>query len=362
MTSYKIIGLMSGTSLDGLDICLATFSKIGTQWDFQILKTDFKPYSKELKTEIKQATNSSALNLMLFDQTLGVFYAHAVLAFLDEHQINKDSIHAIASHGQTIFHQPENQFTCQIGCGESIAAITEIPVINDFRKRDVLFGGQGAPLVPIGDFKLFSNQADTFLNIGGFANYSIVKQQTIQAADICPVNIVINQLAQELNMEFDKDGLIALKYPVDEKLLQTLNSILVYQNEKPHSLGWEWFEANFLPILDNCKANVEVKLATVTEHAAYQIARRLNETKAKTVFVTGGGAKNTYLMKRIEHYFNENLLIPSTELIDFKEALIFGFLGALYLEGEANCLAQVTGASKDVVGGVYHQVAIKKGN
>lgn len=352
-SSYKIIGLMSGTSLDGLDICYAEFSRKQSEWSYKIIQTKAVDYPVLLLNQLKIATQLSGLDLFLLDQELGSFYGKAVNEFIAEFKLNKLEIDVIASHGQTIFHQPEKKLTVQIGCGASIASETGIDVINDFRKKDVLHGGQGAPLVPIGDKLLFSSYAQSFLNIGGFANFSVLNDNdSVTAFDICPVNIVLNYYTRQLGLEFDKNGSVASKNETNTDLLSELNSLKIYSEKQPKSLGWEWVEEKMLPLIEKYDVSIESTIATVTEHAAFQIAKRLNEAGCSSVFVTGGGAKNAFLIARIKHYFNGEISIPSVETIDFKEALIFGFLGALNLEGIANCIPSVTGADKAVVGGV----------
>ncbi|MCO5260617.1 MAG: anhydro-N-acetylmuramic acid kinase [Crocinitomicaceae bacterium] len=354
--SYKIIGLMSGTSLDGLDICYASFSlSMNNDWSFKIIQTDFFTYPTELLKKLKHSTTLSGLDLMLLDKELGKFYGEMVNRFIKNSEIQKNEVDTIASHGQTIFHQPERNFTCQIGCGQSIAIQTGIKTINDFRKKDVLLGGQGAPLVSIGDKLLFSAFADTFLNIGGFANLSnIDKNNRIVAFDICPANILINHFTQQLNLAYDNNGDLAKNNSIHQELLVQLNNLSLYQQEKPHSLGWEWVDTSVLPIIANTPISIEGKIATITEHVAIQIAQRLNKIGSKSVYTTGGGAKNTFLINRLQHYFNGKIDVPSKEIIDFKEALIFGFLGALHLENQPNCLPEVTGASRKVIGGTVY--------
>lgn len=353
--TYKIIGLMSGTSLDGLDICYAKFSFKAEKWEYEILNTQVVNYSGLLLEKLKTAAKLSGLDLFLLDKELGLFYGKSVNDFISKNAISKTDIDAIASHGQTIFHQPEIGFTCQIGCGETIAAETGIQTINDFRKKDVLNGGQGAPLVPIGDKLLFSKQADAFLNIGGFANFSkIHEDDSVTAFDICPANIVINYFARSLGLEYDKNGIIASENEVNNSLFEMLNEIPTYSETQPTSLGIEWIEKEFFTNFYLSKSSDKENLSTVTEHAAFQIAKRLNEHDCNSVFITGGGAKNSYLISRIQHYFNGRIVIPDEETIDFKEALIFAFLGVLFLENIPNCLPSVTGAHKAVVGGVMH--------
>lgn len=347
---------MSGTSLDGLDICYAKFVYQSSKWHYEILNTKMVSYPTILLEKLTTAANLSGLDLFLLDKELGVFFGKSVNEFISENAILKSEIDAVASHGQTIFHQPNIGFTCQIGCGESIAVETEIDTINDFRKKDVLNGGQGAPLVPIGDKLLFSHQADAFLNIGGFANFSkINSDDSVTAYDICPANSIVNHLTRQMDLEYDKDGSIASENKVNDVLLEKLNTIQTYSEKQPTSLGWEWVEKQILPLLNTASISLNEKIATVTEHSAFQIAKRLNENKCQSVFITGGGAKNKFLIRRIEHHFNGRIVIPNEETIDFKEALIFAFLGVLFLENIPNCLPSVTGGKKAVIGGVMHK-------
>lgn len=352
---YKIIGLMSGTSLDGLDLCFVSLSFLDNKWSYEIHDTQQVNYPSELHEKLRNAPQLAGMDLFLLDKELGIFYGATVNQFISEKGISKAEVDAIASHGQTIFHQPELSFTCQIGCGESIAYKTGIKTINDFRKKDVLNGGQGAPLVPIGDKLLFSHFADSFLNIGGFANFSkLNSDNSITAYDICPANILINYFTQQLGLEYDEDGAIAASNQVNDDLLNELNSISTYSLKQPKSLSLEWIEKEMISEFNSSNGLIKSHISTATEHAAFQIAKRLNENDCKKVFVTGGGAKNSYLIKRIAYYFKGEIIVPSEELIDFKEALIFAFLGALCLERTPNCLPEVTGAKKAVVGGVVH--------
>lgn len=354
---YELIGLMSGTSLDGVDICHVDFLYKNNQWSYKIHNTRTQAYPEQLLKHLQNAVNLSGFELFSMDRQLGLFFGTCINRFIADFSIQKNAITAIASHGHTVFHQPDKGLTVQIGCGESIAHTTGINTINDFRTKDVLYGGQGAPLVPIGDQLLFSEQADAFLNIGGFANFSVINDdQSVTAFDICPANIVINHFTRQLGEEYDKNGMIASVHTPDDALLKSLNEMDVYSQPQPPSLGWEWVERFVLPLYGNQTISTEVKIATATEHAAFQIAKRLNACNCQSVFVTGGGAKNTFLVNRIEHYFNGRVVIPDEETIDFKEALIFAFLGVLHLENIPNCLPSVTGASKAVVGGVMHRV------
>lgn len=354
MRNREIIGLMSGTSMDGLDIAHVRFSTTENDgYIHTVLHTDQIPLTDELKEALLDATNLSTQRILMLDKKLGEYYATAVNSFLKKFKINRAKIDAIASHGQTIFHQPQNGFTLQIGCGSTIAFHTGIPVINDFRTKDVIAGGQGAPLVPIGDFQLFNTKAEAFLNIGGFVNISFKKENIIKAFDICPGNLPLNKLAHAKELEFDRNGELAKSGEINFFLLDLLNSLDYYQVDGPKSLGTEWLEEHFYPLLKFDK-EIENNLRTLVEHIAIQIGQILNKHEIKSVLISGGGARNTFLIERIDHYFNGTVILPDNELIDFKEAIIFAFLGNLYLDKKHNTLPSVTGASKPVIGGVFH--------
>lgn len=345
---------MSGTSLDGLDISYVDYNYENDAWHFSIITCETIEYPAELKSRLQQSIHLNGIELAILDGDLGRYFAAKVLEFLTQNNIPKSEVLAIASHGHTIFHQPNKRTTVQIGCGDALAYETGITVINDFRKKDVVAGGQGAPLVPIGDFLLFNQSADSFLNIGGFANISFKKEEKITAFDICPANIGINLFSQKLGFEYDKSGEIASKAVINIELLDQLNQLTIYSEQQPQSLGTEWLNEHFLPIIDQFNVSNEVAIATLTEHLAIQISKRLTQNLIPSVFITGGGAKNTHLIKRIRFHFKGEIAIPEEIIIDFKEAIVFGFLAVLYIERIPNCLSSVTGAPKDLIGGVMH--------
>ncbi|MEN9442547.1 MAG: hypothetical protein RLZ33_2624 [Bacteroidota bacterium] len=354
MSNYEIIGLMSGTSMDGLDIAHVKFDFNADSNDsFELLNTDTVPIPDELLRKLMDAPNFSVTQLLMLDKEFGRFLADSVTKFIDQKKIVKNSINAIASHGQTILHQPNNGFTLQIGCGSTLSYLTDINVINDFRTKDIVAGGQGAPLVPIGDFGLFSDLAEGFLNIGGFANVSFKKDDSIVAYDICPGNLPLNKLAHAKNLAYDKNGELAKSGEINFFLLDLLNSLDYYLLDGPKSLGTEWIEEFYYPKLKFDK-EIENNLRTVVEHTAIQISNVLNSAKLNSVLVTGGGAKNGFLIERIQHYFNGELILPEQKIIDFKEAIVFAYLGALYLDKRPNALSSVTGAKKNTIGGVFH--------
>ncbi len=353
METYEIIGLMSGTSMDGLDIVHVRFDYNEKKWNYELIHSETFPYSPSIISELSTTTQMNVPAFLSFDKQLGKTFGEMVNSFIQKYKIDASKIHAIASHGHTTFHQPQNGFTSQIGCGSTLAYTTGIPVINDFRSKDVIAGGQGAPLVPIGDLHLFQTEANSFLNIGGIANISFKKGSKMFAFDICPGNLPLNKLAANKGVTYDKNGEMASKGEINFFLLDLLNSLDYYKEPFPKSLGTEWLELNFYPLIKFDK-DIENNLRTVIEHEAIQIANTLNSNELTSVFITGGGAKNTFLIDRIQHYFKGKIIIPSQQIVDFKEALIFALLGALYLAKQPNTLASVTGASKDVTGGVLH--------
>lgn len=354
MSSYNLIGLMSGTSMDGLDIANVHFAySENNEWSFEIAHSLTVKYSDYLLDKLKIAKQLSAVELLILDKELGHFFSTAVNNFINEHQLKIDSIDAICSHGHTVFHQPENGFTYQIGCGDTIAYHTGIKVINDFRQKDVIAGGQGAPLVPIGDKLLFKNQAEAFLNIGGFTNVCYLSNEETKAYDICPGNLPINHFAEKEGKEFDFNGEMGKSGKLNQPLLEELNALSFYHHSGPKSLGTEWLENEFMSKIALTINNKDV-IHTLIEHISIQIGNDLNKMQAKSVYITGGGAKNTYLIERIKTHFIGNVVIPNTTIIDYKEALIFAFLGALYIQNQANSISSVTGAERETIGGVLH--------
>ena len=354
MSSYNLIGLMSGTSMDGLDIVEVEFQKAeNNDWGFSVKNSLTVKYTESILFKLNSSKQLTAIELLLLDKELGRFFSSSVNHFIQSFKIDKNTIDAIASHGHTIFHQPEKGFTHQIGCGDTLAFNTGINVINDFRQKDVVAGGQGAPLVPIGDKLLFYNEANAFLNIGGFANICIPGNST-KAFDICPGNLPLNYLAQKMMKEYDKDGEMAKQGKLNTSLLDQLDKLDYYKKEGPKSLGTEWLENSFLPLIQS-EDNIFDTLNSVTEHIAMKIAEQLITSKCESVYITGGGTRNSYLIERIKTHYKGVINIPSDTIIDFKEAIIFAFLGALFLNDEPNCLSSVTGASRDTTGGVFHK-------
>lgn len=349
--SYKVTGLMSGTSLDGVDIAFCTFNIKEEKWSYTLENAETIPYSGEWKTRLSNLENRSALEFVKTDSEYGHYLGKITKAFHLNHSLKPDFI---ASHGHTIFHQPGSKFTSQIGKGSAIAAETGVPVVCDFRSTDVALGGQGAPLVPIGDQFLFDNYTYC-LNLGGFANISYGESGNRIAFDICPANIVLNYLASFLHKDFDENGKLARQGVLHQPLLEALNKLEFYHRKPPKSLGKEWVVSEVHPVLQHFDIPVEDKLRTFVEHIADQVASAVGNHDTSTLLITGGGAFNGFLAERIREKTQLTLVLPDPLTINFKEALIFAFLGVLRWRAEINCLKSCTGASHNNVGGAIYR-------
>lgn len=350
-TEYKIIGVMSGTSLDGVDLVYATFS-LDTVWQFSIHDTATIPYNKYWLNILEHLVTFSEDELKPIDKNYTLYLANLITSFIKKFNI-KD-IDAICSHGHTALHQPEKGLTYQIGNLSTIAKLVNQVVVCDFRKQDVELGGQGAPLVPIGDELLFS-EYDFCLNLGGFANISAEINNSRIAYDICSVNIVLNHYVKQLGFDFDDQGKIASTGTLNNTLLNKLNALEFYKQDFPKSLGIEWIKEIVIPLIDTFNISIEDILRTYVEHIALQISKAINSENNANVLITGGGVFNLFLVQQIQSCTNNKIVVPSKEIIEYKEALIFGFLGVLKLRNQVNCLSSVTGAKKDhCTGKIFH--------
>ena len=350
MKENYVIGLMSGTSLDGLDIAYCKFSKT-KDWTFEILKERTISYSAGLKDRLRNAPLLSESQIETLSHDFGVFMAEQVHVFVNDHKIQR--LDLIASHGHTVFHQPENRITLQIGDVKPLFELMQKPVVYDFRTQDVLLGGQGAPLVPIVD-KLMFSEYDACLNLGGFSNISFDIDGERIAFDICPVNIVLNHLANKLGLEFDDKGQIASRGNVDRDLLEEFNTKTYYKESFPKSLGWEWVKEFILPHLTDSSLSTESLMRTFVEHIAIQISYIINKHKLKSVLLSGGGVYNEFLLERISYFAPNACTIANAQLIESKEAMAFAFLGLLRFKKEINVLASVTGSVKNHSSGVVY--------
>jgi anhydro-N-acetylmuramic acid kinase len=350
-TQFYAIGLMSGTSLDGLDIAWCVFENTGKRWNHKILKGQTLPYSPEWKTKLSQAHLLGSNDLLTLHAEYGHWLGKACHQFIKRHRITK--LHCIASHGHTIFHQPHKKFTFQLGDGNATYAETGLPIVYDFRSLDVQLGGQGAPLVPVGDQLLFG-EADVCLNLGGIANLSMEKNSKRVAFDICFVNMGLNYLASKLDLSFDADGKIASTGTVNATLLKKLQDFYTPFKQKRPALAREHFENGLLKLLDDNSILLEDRLRTFCESIVIQIYHAIPSKKLHRVLITGGGARNQFLIELLAHHLQRKaiLFIPDSKTIDFKEALVFALLGVLRIQNKINVLKSVTGAKSDSSSGI----------
>ena len=343
-----IIGLMSGTSLDGVDVALCEFNDDNR---FNLIAAETYNYPLSWQERLATIHNATAEEFVRTDAELGHFFGEKVLHFREKHPGRVD---LIASHGHTVFHQPEHGFTAQIGDGNAIHAVTGIPVVCDFRRLDVALGGQGAPLVPLGDRLLFG-EYDACINLGGIANISYEVDGQRLAYDISPCNMALNHLAGLQGMTYDPGGEVARSGEIITHLLARLETLQYYHTPAPKTLGKEWFLRCFLPNLEPFSNQpVSNLLRTVSAHIAISIAAAITESHVEMhrIIVTGGGANNQHLLELLkEKIGNIEIVSIDQRIVDFKEAIIFALLGYLRVKGENNTLASATGASRDSCGG-----------
>ncbi len=350
--NYNVLGVMSGTSLDGIDISHIQFEIKNNKWRFLILESETISYSESWLDSLKKAVDFSELQLEKLNEEYTVLLAEIVSEFIDKYKLK--NLDAVCSHGHTILHQPQNGFTLQIGNLSNIAQLINQKVVCNFRVQDVALGGQGAPLVPIGDELLFP-EYDYCLNLGGFSNISYHENNIRIAFDISAVNTVLNYYANQLGFDYDNKGEISRTGEVSESLLLALNNLDFYKKKHPKSLGFEFVKTILLPIIETFEICTEDKLSTFSEHIAYQISKALPQ-KTGRLLITGGGAFNVFLIERIQYYLpNIKIEIPNQKIIEYKEALIFALLGVLKLQNEINVLASVTGASRDHSSGMIFE-------
>lgn len=351
---YKVIGLMSGTSLDGLDIAYCHFEKKTDRWEFTILNTRSVDYDTIFKKKLKNTVNLDAVSLLAFHNEYGNWLGDQVKNFILDYNLEVDFI---SSHGHTVFHQPEIGLTYQIGSGQHIANACKHKVISDFRTNDVALGGQGAPLVPIGDQLLF-DQYDYCLNLGGISNISFENDGKRIAYDISPANMLLNFICATIDKSYDNRGEIAKTGKLNSTILSALNNLEYYKQPFPKSLGYEWFSEKVVPIIGVSEDSAQNLLHTSVHHITTQIAETIKKATKKhaTMLITGGGAKNDFLIEVLQQKLNEltEIIIPAENSIDFKEALVFAFMGVLKERNEINCLQSVTGAKQDSSSGTIY--------
>lgn len=337
---------MSGTSLDGLDLCYCRFDR-SERWEFEILYAETVPYPEVWEEKLKNSFHLGAQDLLALNSEYGFYLGERTREFIQNNSIRK--VDVVASHGHTVFHQPKRSFTLQIGDGRAIKTLVKSPVVYDFRMQDILLGGNGAPLVPIGDELLFSEFSGC-LNLGGFSNISMKMYGKRVAFDICPVNIVLNKISEKLGKKFDENGDFAREGKIIPELLAKLNHLSFYNENFPKSLGAEWTDENIYPLLET--GNAKDLLATLTEHIAVQISGIFNQYSLKNVLITGGGTYNQFLIEKISEKTCTHLTIPEKNVINYKEAMIFALLGILKILNENNVISSATGSYMDHSSGI----------
>lgn len=355
MKKYKILGLMSGTSLDGLDLAYCHIWQEETIWKFEIKETKSISYAAEMQDKLKNSIFLSADALLIFHNSYGTWLGEQAKTFIKENNLDVD---AIASHGHTTHHQPENGLTFQIGSGQHLANESGQKVICDFRTNDVALGGQGAPLVPIGD-KLFFGNYDFCLNLGGISNVSFEKDGRRIAYDIGLANMILNHITRKNGLDYDEGGQSAKSGTINSGMLEKLNALEYYKLPIPKSIGYEWFVEEVVPIVDKTKDSMENLLCTGVHHICEQVAIQIKKhcTKSKnTLFVSGGGALNDFLIETLQEKLSQEIemVITEKQLIEFKEAAVFSLMGVLRLENKTNVLSSVTGAKRDSSSGVIY--------
>jgi anhydro-N-acetylmuramic acid kinase len=367
MDKYKVIGLMSGSSMDGLDIAYCEIGAENGNYTYRILQTECAPFPARWKLRLEKLVLQNAITYIKTHTFFGHFIGERVKEFIDKHGI-ADELDFIASHGQTIFHQPENHFTSQIGDGAAIATRTGFPVICDFRSSDVALGGQGTPIAPSAN-KHFFPQYKYFLNLGGISNIACNINGKYIAFDVSPVNLILNRLASEKGFEYDDGGSIARSGVVNNALLDELNASWYYEKDYPKSLSGGWVTKVMIPVVERNHYATEDKLRTLCELVAIQIGNAFQMVQKREgivlsdndlLLVTGGGAFNTFLMERISAISPLKIEIPDKETVKFKEALLMALMGVLRVRNEVNCISSVTGASHDNIGGSIYQGTRKK--
>ena len=350
MKSYRIIGIMSGTSLDGVDLASCIFEESESGYTFELGPCETIPYDETWLSRLKNLPQATALEYAETHTAYGRYLGELTRIFIQKNHVSADFV---ASHGHTIFHNPKLHYTSQIGEGAALAFACGLPVVCDFRTGDVAAGGHGAPLVPIGDQLLFPD-FEYCLNLGGFANISMHQNGKRVAFDISPANIILNHIANQAGRTYDKDGELAASGKIHNELLETLNALGYYHMPPPKSLGREWIEKEILPMLIHYNVSPADAACTFCEHISIQIAASLQTYPEGKMLITGGGAFNRYLIERMAAYTRVTFVIPDPKIINYKEALIFAYLGLRRMQVQPNCLASVTGASFDVSGGAVY--------
>ncbi len=351
---------MSGSSIDGLDIVFVHLIESAGKWHCEMKVADCIPYNKKWENRLRNAAYLSALDYAQLHADYGHFLADAIDEFVDKNDIHMQ-MDLISSHGHTVFHRPEKKMTAQIGEASAIAAKMNVAVVSDLRNFDIALGGQGAPLVPLGE-KLLFPEYKLFLNIGGIANVSFHDDENVTGYDICPANAILNTLSQKEGLAFDEGGKLAASGEVCKELLQELNAQTYYKEMPPKSLSNEFGIEMLFPIIEKHQLAPADSLRTYIEHIVMQLEKSIEQllkdknplTNDFNLLATGGGAFNDFLIKRMREVlqnYGVEVVVPEKEIVEFKEAMIVALLGALRWRENNTTLPSVTGASRASIGG-----------
>ncbi len=356
MRSYNVIGIMSGSSMDGVDLAHCRLWSEGNHWKYEITHAETVPYDEKWRVRLSQLRGQNSLVLTKTDIYYGRYLGQLVNDFVSRNNLKPD---LIGSHGHTVFHYPEEWISLQVGDGASLSGITNLPVVSQFRQLDVAKGGEGAPLVAIGDEMLFS-EYDYCLNLGGFSNISGILNGKRIAWDICPCNILLNRVARDMGLAYDEDGRIAEAGHIDYPLLGDLNEIPWYTKPWPKSLNRDWINKELWNIVREVRdISNENRMKTLVDHIACQIGDAVDalsdgNAAGKRVLVTGGGAFNKALMEHIRTHSDAEFIVPEPILVNYKEALVFALMAALRVLNLVNIRKETTGASSNSVAGALH--------
>jgi len=351
MKQVKVIGIMSGSSLDGLDVDFSFFSETKAGWTYQNITSATISFPGELHSRLKNADQIFGKELTKLDIDFGNWVGKKIMEFCENCEQVPD---LISSHGHTIFHEPENEFTLQIGSAQCIAQKTKLPVISDFRLKDIVKGGQGAPLVVIGE-KLLLREYKSFLNLGGIANLTLFEEGKIKSFDIAPCNQVLNHFSKKLGLAYDAEGEWARRGAVDKEWLEYLKTVSYFKKNPPKSLANQ-FTSQY--VLKSYPTKTEDALNTYCYFLKYELEKWIKNLlpgkQEVPILATGGGAKNTFLMEVFNQSPFLDLIAADEHLVDYKEAMIFGFLGALRWFDQINILSAATGANSDSCSGTIY--------
>lgn len=353
--AIRIIGLMSGSSTDGLDFVCAEFDSPDRKALHRVIASETLPYSHDLIERLQHSSGLNAKDLLAFHTEFGLRIGEKVREALQRHKL--DAVDLIAYHGHTVYHEPESHFSFQLGSAHGINILTGIPVVSDFRNTDMSLKGHGAPLVPMAEGILFPGYK-AFLNLGGIANLGLHKNGRITGFDICPFNMAMNEVAALRGMDFDENGQLASQGEIIGGFLSDLNAISFYNLKGPKSIDRQWYMMQFQPVVRNYERvyNAESVLRTLIEHFSMQISEVLNKELEATdqAMISGGGAKNKFFISELQGKTNSRIIIPDNEVIDYKEAIIFAYLALLRVMNKVNVLSSVTGADRDSIGGALY--------